>query len=104
MWLRKISLEQYSDGDVDFRHDSMIALFLANEKEVIEMTEDASIGMKKPHRTLFLTAWNALLKTSLSPQRTFASKEEEFENMIAEYDPSSGLLSKDQFTKFCRTV
>jgi hypothetical protein len=82
----------------------MDALLVANEKEVIEMTEDASIGMKKPHRTLFLKSWKEMLKTSLSPQRTFASKEEEFENMIAEYDPSSGILSKDQFTKFCRAI
>ncbi len=104
VWLRKVSLEQYSDGVVDFGYDSMEALLVAKENEVIEMTEDASIGMKKPHRTLFLNAWKALLKKSLSPQRTFASKEEEFENMIAEYDPSSGILSKDQFTQICWAI
>jgi hypothetical protein len=104
VWLRKMSFEQYSDGIVDFGYDSMDALLRSNEKDVIEMTEEASIGMKKPHRTLFLNAWKALLKTSLSPHRTFASKEEEFENMITEYDPSSGILSKDQFTKICRAI
>ena len=60
--------------------------------------------MEKRHHTLFLNAWKALLKTSSSPQRTFASKEEELENMIAEYDPSSGILSKDHFTKICRAI
>jgi hypothetical protein len=82
----------------------MDALLQANEKEVIETTEDASIGMKKPHRKLFLNAWKALPKPSLSPQRTFASKEEEFENMIADYDPSLGMLSKDHFSKICRAI
>ncbi len=104
VWLRKISLEQYSDEVLNFGYDSMDALFHANEKQVIEMTEFERIGMKKPHRTLFLNAWKTLLKTSLSPQRTFISKKEEFEHMIAEYDPSSGLLSKDQFTKICRAI
>jgi hypothetical protein len=81
VWLRKINLLKYSDGVVEFGYNSMDALLMANEKEVIEMTEDATIGMKKPHRTLFLNAWKALLKTSLSPQRTFASKEEEIEKI-----------------------
>ena len=54
VWLRKMSLEKYSDKVVDFGYDSMDALLVANEKDVIEMTEDASIGMKNPHKTLFV--------------------------------------------------
>ncbi len=62
VWLRKISLEQYSDGVVDFGYDSMEALLVTKEKEVTEMTEDVIIGMKKPHRTLFLNAWKVSSK------------------------------------------
>ena len=31
----------------------------AEEKDVMEMMEDASIDMKKPHRNPFLKAWKA---------------------------------------------
>ena len=31
----------------------------ADEKDVMEMMEDASIDMKKPHRNPFLKAWKA---------------------------------------------
>jgi hypothetical protein len=31
----------------------------ADEKDVIDMTEDVSIGMKKPHRKVFMKAWKA---------------------------------------------
>jgi hypothetical protein len=60
VWLRKISLDKYSDKVVDFGYDSMDALLVANEKDVIEMTEDASIGMKNPHKTLFVKAWKEM--------------------------------------------
>ena len=60
VWLRKISLDKYSDKVVDFGYDSMDALLVANEKDVIEMTEDASIAMKNPHKTLFVKAWKEM--------------------------------------------
>jgi hypothetical protein len=42
-----------------FRFDSMDMLVQADEKDVMEMMEDASIDMKKPHRNPFLKAWKA---------------------------------------------
>ncbi len=42
-----------------YRFDSMTALDYADEEVVVEMTEDVSIGMKRPHRTLFIKAWKA---------------------------------------------
>ena len=42
-----------------FRFDSMEMLRQADEKDVMEMMEDASIDMKKPHRNPFLKAWKA---------------------------------------------
>jgi hypothetical protein len=35
----------------------MAALDQTDEKDVIDMNEDASIGMKKTHRTLFIKEW-----------------------------------------------
>ena len=37
----------------------MEMLVQADEKDVMEMMEDASIDMKKPHRNPFLKAWKA---------------------------------------------
>ena len=37
----------------------MDLLVQADEKDVMEMMEDASIDMKKPHRNPFLKAWKA---------------------------------------------
>jgi hypothetical protein len=37
----------------------MEILVQAEDKDVMEMMEDASIGMKKPHRNPFLKAWKA---------------------------------------------
>jgi hypothetical protein len=42
-----------------FRFDSMDMLRQADEKDVMEMMEDANIDMKKPHRNPFLKAWKA---------------------------------------------
>jgi hypothetical protein len=37
----------------------MEILVQADEKDVMEMMEDTSIDMKKPHRNPFLKAWKA---------------------------------------------
>jgi hypothetical protein len=47
---------------LQFRYDSMKTLEVAGEKEVVAMTEDSTIGMKPPHRTLFLEAWKEFKK------------------------------------------
>jgi hypothetical protein len=49
----------------------MAALDLADEEDVVAMTEDVSIGMKRPHRTLFIKAWKARVQaaaTGVRPQ------------------------------------
>ena len=40
------------------------------EADIIEMTEDADVKMKKPHRRLFLTKWKELL--AVAPQQAAA--------------------------------
>jgi hypothetical protein len=51
------SLQQFSGGVIGHGYDSMAALDQTDEKDVIDMNEDASIGMKKTHRTLFIKEW-----------------------------------------------
>jgi hypothetical protein len=43
----------------------MDALDLADEHDVVAMTEDARIGMKKPHRTMFMKNWRCSLTRCL---------------------------------------
>jgi hypothetical protein len=42
----------------------MAALEIADEKSVVAMTKDDRIGMKGPHRKLFLEAWKARVKAA----------------------------------------
>ena len=58
-WLKSINLDEYRHKVIEYGYDSMPALDRANEEDVVAMTEDASIGMKKPHRNLFLKEWKA---------------------------------------------
>ncbi len=36
----------------------------ADEEEVVAMTEDSTIGMKKPHRKDFIKAWKARINAA----------------------------------------
>jgi hypothetical protein len=42
----------------------MAALDLADENSVVAMTKDERIGMKGPHRKLFIKAWKARVKAA----------------------------------------
>jgi hypothetical protein len=59
----------------------MKALDLANEKDIVDMTQDASIAMKKPHRVVFIKEWQALQQlqqaTSTAVTSTVSAAEEE---------------------------
>ncbi len=59
-WLKSINLDHYSAKIIAYGYDSMKALDLANEKDIADMTQDASIAMKKPHRVVFIKEWQAL--------------------------------------------
>jgi hypothetical protein len=39
-------------------------LDLADEEDVVAMTEDSTIGMKIPHRKAFIKAWKARINAS----------------------------------------
>ncbi len=51
---------------LQFRYDSMKTLYDADEKDVVEMTEDPKIGMRKPHRRVFIKAWEELQKARMN--------------------------------------
>ena len=38
----------------------------ADEEDVVAMTEDPTIGMKKPHRKVFIKAWKELQKAQMN--------------------------------------
>ena len=62
----------------------MDALDLADEHDVVAMTEDARIGMKKPHRTMFMKNWRCSLTRclrDLSAQTAAAAEETYFGNL-----------------------
>ena len=42
----------------------MAALHQATEADIVEMTEDADVKMKKPHRRIFVAEWKKLLATA----------------------------------------
>ena len=48
VWLAKIGLPQYSVQVKEYGYDQMSVLLQATEKDVIEMTEDGEVKMKKP--------------------------------------------------------
>ena len=48
----------------------MDALDLADEVDVVAMTEDASIGMLKPHRPIFIKHWKCVLSWRLRDPNT----------------------------------
>ena len=56
-WLKSISLDAYAFQIKEYGCDSLLVLDAQTEKDIQDMIEDAKIGMKRPHRTLFLRAW-----------------------------------------------
>ena len=59
-WLVAAELGKYVDAIKDYGYDSIAALRVASEEDIQAMTEDADIGMKKPHRKLMLAKWREL--------------------------------------------
>jgi hypothetical protein len=53
-WLESIALAEYASQIKDYGCDSLQALEDASEQDIKDMTEDADIGMKKLHRSLFM--------------------------------------------------
>ena len=66
-WLSKISLSEYASQIKQYGYDQMPALYKATEADIIEMTEDGTVGMKKPHRRVFLAKWKELLASAAPP-------------------------------------
>ena len=56
-WLMSISLQDYAAAIKEYGYDSFQALDAASEEQILEMTQDPDVAMKKPHRQLFLVQW-----------------------------------------------
>jgi len=57
-WLQTISLHAYAPQMKNYGCDSLQFLDDASEEDMREMTEDADVGMKKLHRSMFMKAWS----------------------------------------------
>jgi hypothetical protein len=57
-WLQTISLHAYAPQIKNYGCDSLQLLDDASEEDMREMTEDADVGMKKLHRSIFMKAWS----------------------------------------------
>eukprot|EP01043_Picozoa_sp_COSAG02_P067473 COSAG02_NODE_10856_length_1845_cov_2.040092_1_plen_496_part_01 len=65
-WLAQADLAQYAVQVKKYGYHTLKVLQAATEADVVEMTEDPQVGMKKPHRRLFLETWKGLLATGTS--------------------------------------
>jgi hypothetical protein len=72
LWLQSINLEEYGNKIIAYGYDSERALDMANEIDVVAMTEDECISMKKPHQTVFLKEWKARPKAAKSASAAVA--------------------------------
>ena len=60
-WLAKIDLDQYAPQIKEYGFHKFQVLLAATEADIVEMTEDADVKMKKPHRRLFVAKWQELV-------------------------------------------
>eukprot|EP01046_Picozoa_sp_COSAG06_P010277 COSAG06_NODE_559_length_14300_cov_98.800085_3_plen_713_part_00 len=65
-WLASIKLAQYAAPLTGYGYDSLKVLLDATEADIVEMTEDPDVGMKKPHRRTMLAEWRQLKSASPS--------------------------------------
>ena len=63
-WLRSIALQDYAAAIKEYGYDSFQALDAASEEQILEMTQDPDVAMKKPHRHLFLVEWKKRVQGS----------------------------------------
>jgi hypothetical protein len=60
-WLVQVDLAQYGPQIKEYGYDKLKALLVATEEDIVEMTADPDLKMKKPHRRLFVAEWKELL-------------------------------------------
>ena len=56
-WLRSTTLQDYAAAIEEYGYDSFQALDAPSAQQIMEMTQDLDVAMKKPHRHLFLLEW-----------------------------------------------
>jgi hypothetical protein len=59
-WLEEAGLGKYADAIKEYGYDTIAALQFATEEDIVEMSEDSDVGMKKPHRRLLVGKWHEL--------------------------------------------
>jgi hypothetical protein len=64
-WLASIKLARYCVQIREYGYDSLKVLLDATEADILEMSEDVDVSMKKPHRRTLLLEWKVLKSSSL---------------------------------------
>ena len=59
-WLMEAGLDKFADAIKDYGYETMPALQVASEQDIVEMCADADVGMKKPMQKLMLVKWREL--------------------------------------------
>ena len=59
-WLVGAGLGKYVDAIKEYGYDTMAALRVASEEDIVEMCDDADVKMKRPHRKLMIVKWQEL--------------------------------------------
>ena len=60
-WLDELGLSKYGAVVKEYGYEQLSILLAATEDDVMEMTEDGDVGMKKPARRAFLAGWEKLM-------------------------------------------
>ena len=58
-WLAQVGLARYAPQLKEYGYETMEALLMAEEKDIVEMSEDA--GMETPHTRLLVAEWKELV-------------------------------------------
>ena len=60
-WLAQVGLARYAPQIKKCGYERMKALLVAEEKDIVEMSEDAEVKMKTPHKRLLVAEWKELV-------------------------------------------
>jgi hypothetical protein len=91
-WLAGIGLSKYTAQIKEYGYDQMLVLHKATEADIVEMTEDADVKMKKPHRRVFVAEWKELCAARQQQQSSEPEPEPESESEPEQQEPQQQVV------------
>jgi hypothetical protein len=95
-WLAGIGLSKYTAQIKEYGYDQMLVLHKATEADIVEMTEDADVKMKKPHRRVFVVKWKELCAASQQQQSSEPEPEPESESEPEQQEPQQQVVAVEE--------